>query len=568
MENENDYDDNYDEDAEGVSLLTGIGADDASESSSQRALKAARLRASGLRGWDDELMDEDITVPIPKFGGIMCIPGKEAKYPDIFAWSGTDPDSDMMHYSYDQVNKTWTIKDSEWNDSGARMKGPMHHRMYRPRGIKNERRTVELCTTYDGEKFGGLTPTDGKMSMPLKTFKDLIRAHHISCGMWDVFHLRDPKSPDKSWDLFKYHARLPKTHVESEVLRFKASNDVYIAQNLRWSGEYLRNAISAELLEKLLQEVTLQCTGPVTYAALMRIVHSDSYVAMEQTRVTLEKLSLKDYNGENIEACNKDILRLADILDGGGALNNELLGTIAQIYEGATDTKFSQWATREIVDPVIEQIEELRVIDRDALKASGVTLWNHCTMVQKTNKKYKDMCDGGRYSTQITEKPAEEPMPTGYLAMSAQLLALTAELKQVKFAAKSSRGTDSSQSFSGACHKCGKTGHRASDCTGNADKLRTVTINGTEYGLKDNEWKSIVPTEGHKPLKIGRNTWRWCATCTRWMFHDKDHHAAWADRQAARQATAAVASVANSTPSAVNEDDEDGPFFGMLIQQS
>ena len=107
--------------------------------------------------------------------------------------------------------------------------------MYRPQGVKSERKTAELCATFTGEQFSGLNPKDGKINMPMKTFKERVRAHCIETGMWDIFNLSDPKMPDKKWDLFRFHAMLPLSQVLKEVTRFHDCKDMYINQNLKWS---------------------------------------------------------------------------------------------------------------------------------------------------------------------------------------------------------------------------------------------------------------------------------------------------------------------------------------------
>ena len=50
-----------------------------------------------------------LSIPVPTFGGIMKIPSKDGKAADIFAWSDTDPDSEIKTYWWDQVLNCWTI---------------------------------------------------------------------------------------------------------------------------------------------------------------------------------------------------------------------------------------------------------------------------------------------------------------------------------------------------------------------------------------------------------------------------------------------------------------------------
>ena len=341
-----------------------VGGDELSASTT--LTKAEALQAKGMMGWEE---DDISFLPIPKFGGIMKMARNDSADGKVeyLAWSGTDPESTTMTYSWDIAIKSWYYPCTLYDENFAKIRGPTRNRMYRPQGVKSERKTAELCATFTGEQFSGLNPKDGKINMPMKTFKERVRAHCIETGMWDIFNLSDPKMPNKKWDLFRFHAMLPLSQVLKEVTRFHDCKDMYINQNLKWSGEYIRSSISSELLEKLLQDSSISDSGPEAFAALMRVIHSDSYEALETTKKTLEDIKLKSYPGENIRKCNEDIGRLAEQLQSGGHFNNELLCKIAQIYEGSSDAKFSQWATINLYDKVVQQVKELRVIDKSAL---------------------------------------------------------------------------------------------------------------------------------------------------------------------------------------------------------
>lgn len=513
--------------------------------------------------WDDDTVN---FIPIPAFGGIMMMPGggKDSKIKDeVFAWSGTDPDIDVMTFSWDQKTSTWTFPKEKYLEGVARIQGPTRNNMYRPRGVKNERQTTELCIGYDGTKFNGLTPKDGKITVPLKTYKDMIRHHCIETGMWDVFNLQDPKKTDVNWDLFRYHSILPMTHVTKEVKRLKGLNDIYINQNLKWSGEYIRASITTDLLEKVLQDVAISASGPETFVSLMRVVHSDSYEALELTKSKLENLRLKNYPGENVRKCNEDVSVLSEQLVSGGHFNNELLCKIAQIYEGALDTKFSQWATSNLYDPCVNQVRELRVLDKSAIDEP---LWTPEMLIRMSNLKYDDMIASGRYTSATKTADAEGATIHGY--MTAIRDVVKTELEQVSFGQRSGQGTSHKTSTGGddnKCHKCQQPGHKAADCT--ADANATVTINGTVHPMRDNKWKTIAPTDGITKFKLGRHVWRYCTTCSRWQFHDADHHDKWVAKRASSNTAASdttsdtssistpPAAAANFAASALSDDD-------------
>ena len=157
--------------------------------------------------------------------------------------------------------------------------------------------------------------------------------------------------------------------------------------------------------------------------------------------------------------------------------NNELLCKIAQIYEGASYAKFSQWATINLYDKVVQQVKELRVIDKSALDEK---LWMCELMIRQSNAKYDAMVAAGRYTSATTQKTDEQTMAHGYLAA---MNAAVETLKQVAFEDKSKRGTSNGSSGSGKCKKCFKEGHHAADCptadTG-ATSSSTITHNQWE----------------------------------------------------------------------------------------
>ena len=104
---------------------------------------------------------------------------------------------------------------------------------------------------------------------------------------------------------------------------------------------------------------------------------------------------------------------MAEQLQSGEHFNNELLCRIAQIYEGASDAKFSQWATINLYDKVVQQVKELRVIDKSALDEK---LWTCELMICQSNAKDDAMVVAGRYTSATTEKTDEQTMAHGYIA--------------------------------------------------------------------------------------------------------------------------------------------------------
>ena len=146
-----------------------IGDDVGSEglSVSTTLTKTEALQAKGsMMGWEE---DDISFLPVPKFGSIMKMARNDSSegMVEYLAWSGMDPESTTMMYSWDIAIKSWYYPCSLYDEHAAKIRGPTRNRMYRPQGVKSERRTTELCTTFTGKQFSGLNPKDGKINMPM-----------------------------------------------------------------------------------------------------------------------------------------------------------------------------------------------------------------------------------------------------------------------------------------------------------------------------------------------------------------------------------------------------------------
>lgn len=264
------------------------------------------------------------------------------------------------------------------------------------------------------------------------------------------------------------------------------------------------------------------------------MVFSDSYKVLEKIKADLIGLSLKNFPGENVRLLNQQVERYADILDCAGFITAPMLCQLAKIYEGASDSRFSQWATMNLYDPCVEYSKDLRITDVTSLHFKLIaSKWSYKKIIEKTNVKYDEMFKAGRYSSAL-KKAAEDPIPQGFVAKFEAMAGELAELKQKAIDNKAERGTGHTTSghYQGKCDNCGKYNHRTVDCR---NKVETdITINGTEYTLSNNDWKSIVPTDVTTVIQSGKNHWRWCATCKKWMYHSTERHDGWAARQAAR----------------------------------
>ena len=135
----------------------------------------------GQTEWDPE--DADL-VAVPLCGGIFK--DESGSTETIVPWVGTDPDSNIQNYTWDQDNEKWIFPTELFDKSQPKIKGPNHPGQFRPLGFKDSCKTQELCIPYSGSKLNGLpTSKDIKANILLKNYKDACRQHMIKQGMWD-----------------------------------------------------------------------------------------------------------------------------------------------------------------------------------------------------------------------------------------------------------------------------------------------------------------------------------------------------------------------------------------------
>lgn len=477
----------------------------------------------------------------------------------VFPWSGTDPDSSTVCYSYDATAKKWFYEGTH-SSSAARRRGPEHVGMFRMTGFKNSTKTMELCTTFGGATpFNGLAPKAGaRPNMSLKTYKHFVRDHMIKTGMWDLFAIQ---ANGTTFDLFHNHSLFLQQDVESHVQTLLAMDDTLITENLTYSGQYLRNSIDADLLQAVVEECGINASGPVTFSALMKVLQSDSFASVEKAKTDLAKLTLKSFTGENVEDCAVAVESLCERLDCAGAFDMEHFCTMVRIFQGSSVEEFRLW--------ILEQsrkyqklARELRVYSSQALGLPRLPRYED--FLREVKLEYRNLRDSQDGWPPLV-KAGKTPQP--------DVAAFRAELRSVVKDELKHAGSSGAKTSGGD----------------NKNKKKSESSGLKTQGKGRFEWPKDPPKPGDedKVVVLGKRKVKFCRTCAnkdgskgRWCYHHTSGHDAWVQRRQAngssggprnRRASSGASNVAppsvssgNPQANLANVDDDDWMAFGGL----
>lgn len=451
----------------------------------------------------------EVTFPI--FGGVTMtvVSGSEL----VFPWSGTDPDSSTVCYSYDSKAKKWFYPGTHAPDV-ARRRGPEHVGMYRMPGFKNATKTLELCTTFAGASpFNGLAPKAGaRPTMPLKTYKSLVRDHMIKVGMWDVFCV---EANGTRYDLFLNHSLFLLQDVQAHVSKLLALDDTLINENLTYSGQYIRNSIDADLLQAVVEECGINASGPVAFSTLMKVLQSDSFASVEKAKADLAKISLKSFAAENVEECAIAVETLCERLDCAGAFDMEHFCSMVRIFQGSTVEEFRLWVMEQS-RKFQKLARELRVYSHQALGLQRVPRYED--FLRDVKMEYRNIRD--------SQEGWPPMVKAGRPSSQTDLSAFRAELRSV---------VKEELKYSGTPHKKGDDAKGKSKKKGDLTPSDTSSPGKVKFAFPKDPPK---PGDEDKVVLVGKRKVRFCRTCVnkdgskgRWCFHNTSGHDAWLQRR-------------------------------------
>ena len=509
---------------------------------------SASVATNNLVSWDDFDKTDESFIPVPVCGGIHKLPDGT-----LTAFVGTDPDSKVNVWSYDQDQKKYIGDRNKLVPSYKNKKGPIWNGQYRPSSLKEITKVEESCTRHSGTKFDGLSGKDGGAPpLALTTYKDIIRSHMIKHGMWDIFQYREPKSGVKV-DLLTTLGRFDLAEIKTYISKQRAIADEYELQNFAWSGKYLLSSISPSLYKDVLKKVTINASGPEVLMAIVSCVATFTYDSMEKVKSRLKSITIKSYPGENIKNMNVDIKALCEQLYSAGFWEKELLQVISKKYKLSTCEEFCLWAIGTLSEKTIDYLRSVSLMDDSAMMPDKIVTYD--MLLDLSTKKYEDLLGSAEWTPHVSTKndPVEPDVPKAYQASIKKAVSKSIK-KHLKKGNKKPKDSDTRQSDTSTsggkstqgqelrCYHCDKKGHCKPQCPD-----------------KDLPWYKVPPVNNNyvrkHHTKDGPKPIKYCTTCKTWRFDDKGghlakDHAKWEERRPQSDCSSTVRFQDQGTPTA------------------
>jgi hypothetical protein len=458
----------------------------------------------------------------PKGGGLWHDGDSKLLIPFV----GFDPDVSVNVF-------TWSDDDQDWvcptfDPSLGVRQGPSHTLQFRPKGIKDVKKTEHSCTTLpDPIVFNGLkAPSADLAAMKTRTYVELVRRACIKRGFFNEFVIPDAHNPAGN-DLFKKHSRFSIMQIKEYVANQRLICDPFAETNYVWSGTLLLSTLHPDLYAKVIQEVGVSPSGPEVFIATMKEVHNGAhYEQMEQLKESFKLLKLSDFSGENVQEANEKVKDIMDQLDGADMLSvgDHLLLHQVGLYEQSTSEHMRLWAVNEYnsVEAFVTRCRQLDPGSLASLPRDQVI--DYLTLADRSTTKYLELVGRGRYTPAVTTKQETE---SGPVAMIAQITKQVT--KNIKDSIRTTKGKQTHVKTGGQQRSGKSSDSTGGDSTTKAAQHRAwMTKQGFPAGR--NEWRTFFPpawdpaTAG---LRHQGKRWKWCSTCAKWMLHHADKHDEW-----------------------------------------
>ena len=254
-----------------------------------------------------------------------------------------------------------------------------------------------------------------------------------------------PSKDAKKIDLFKKYNEVSLKTVVQNARLYKETGQEWHLENLDWSAAKVLNSCEDELRAKIVEDAapipSHLRTGPVLFKLMMMRIMFASREAVRSIESKLEKLTLKDFDGENVSNMASWIQGATRFLKANNATPYDEIGVVARALSTSSTSGYNQ---------LVEMIYN-----------------NHRLGIKKTTVE------------NILHHAVED---------------FNTRLAKNEWSVKDGKRKQSAF-FSGNCHKCGKPGHMKKDC-----RVRSTGNNNASSNNRAGQGRSNGNNQGN-----GRN---------------------------------------------------------------
>ncbi|MGH3054009.1 MAG: hypothetical protein ACRDL7_03410, partial [Gaiellaceae bacterium] len=319
---------------------------------------------------------------------------------------------------------------------------------------------------------------DGKDFYTLSIFGKMVKKHLTNAGLDSVFYFVDPIDKEEKL-IIEHYSRFTTDFILAKTQRM---TDEYDRVNLQWSADFIMASLSEQQKCNILKFPNAENNGPVTWMHLVNENTMSNERALQTLLFNLQRMTLSDFPGENVQACTRQILEICQKLDAGTMLPTSIKSIICNIFTTCSVPSFGHY---------------FHYVRAQMKKTPAEYTWG--SLLQEADNEYIESITANRWLNTKSEA-------SGLSAMAAT------ELKP--------KGDDKKRDVT--CYNCNEKGHVSRNCP--KKKKDGSTKKSGKKPLP--AWRTVPPNSGQAEQKtVNGHTFYWCNLCKKWWtLHGTSTH--------------------------------------------